>query len=340
MRSVRPITSRRLLGLALNTAVLVGMVGCATNDPQNVFSPVSELSSQIGDLFSFIIWIAIGVFVIVETALVLIIIRYRGRAGQPRPPQVHGNTRLEIAWTLTPAIILAVITVPTVATIFRTYSGAPANALQIQVVGHQWWWEVKYPNETIVTANEIHVPVGRPVSFHLTSADVIHSFWVPRLAGKRDVIPGRTNELWFTPSQTGTYDGQCAEFCGAQHANMRLRMMVDPPDTYQAWVQSQGAPPAQPAAGSPAAQGLAIYSGGACVGCHTVQGISAGVVGPNLTHFGSRTTVGAAVLDNTPANLRLWTKNPGEVKPGALMPANLVPDQNLDALVAYLESLK
>jgi len=333
-------TVRRLVGLVPMGLVLVGMVGCATSDPQNIFSPASELASQIGDLFSFIIWVAIAVFVIVEAVLVFAIVRYRARPGDGRPPQVHGNTRLEIAWTIIPAVILAVIAVPTISTIFRTYSSAPAGALQVKVIGHQWWWEAQYPDEKVITANEIHVPVGRPVNFQLNSGDVIHSFWVPRLAGKRDVVPGRTNQLWFTPSQVGTYEGQCAEFCGAQHANMRFRVIVDPVDTYQAWVQGQLAPPVQPAAGSLAAQGLGIYRGAACVGCHTIQGVSEGKVGPNLTHLASRTMIGAGTLDNTPENLRGWVKNPSEVKPGVLMPANLIPDQNLDAVVAYLQSLK
>jgi cytochrome c oxidase subunit 2 len=253
---------------------------------------------------------------------------------------VHGNTPLEIAWTIAPAVILAVIAVPTVAAIFRTYSTAPANALQVQVIGHQWWWEIQYPNDRVVTANEIHLPVNRPANFQLSSADVIHSFWVPRLAGKRDAVPGRVNQLWFTPNQADTYIGQCAEFCGTQHANMGFRVVVDPPETYQAWVQSQLAPPAQPAAGSLAAQGLDVYRASACVGCHTIQGVSEGKVGPNLTHFGSRTTIGAGIMENNTNNLRRWLRNPGEHKPGVLMPANLVPEQGLEPMIAYLMSLK
>jgi cytochrome c oxidase subunit 2 len=199
---------------------------------------------------------------------------------------------------------------------------------------------VQYPNERVVTANEFHVPANQPVNFQLISADVIHSFWVPRLSGKRDVVPGRTNHLWFTPSQTGTFDGQCAEFCGTQHANMRFRVMVDPPETYQAWVQAQLAPPVQPAPGSIEAQGLEVYRGSACIGCHTIQGVSEAKVGPNLTHVGSRTTLGAGIMENTPENLRSWIRDPGQHKPGVLMPRSLVSDQNLDPLVAYLTSLK
>ena len=340
MSGVHPATLRRLAGLVLMGLVLLGMVGCSTTDPQTIFSPASELATQIADLFGFIVWVAIGVFVIVEGALIFAIIRYRARPGQGRPAQVHGNTRLEIAWTIAPALILAAIAVPTIATIFRTYSGPPADAIQIRIIGHQWWWEAQYPAEKIVTANEIHIPVGRPAAFQLTSADVIHSFWVPRLSGKRDVVPGRTNELWFTPSEVGTFEGQCAEFCGAQHANMHVRVMVDPVTTYQAWVQSQLAPPVQPAAGSLAAQGEQIFKAAPCVGCHTIQGISQGTVGPNLTHVGSRTTIAAGTLENTPENLRRWINNPADVKPGVIMPGHLLPDQNLDPVVAYLSSLK
>ncbi len=340
MSGVHPATVRRLAGLALMGLVLVGMVGCSAAEPQSIFGPASELATQIADLYAVIVWVAAGVFVIVEGVLIFAIVRYRARPGQGRPAQIHGNTRLEIAWTIAPALILAVIAVPTIGTIFRTYSGPPADALQIRVIGHQWWWEAQYVNEKVVTANEIHIPVGRPVALQLQSADVIHSFWVPKLAGKRDVVPGRTNELWFTPSEVGTFDGQCAEFCGVQHANMHVRVIVEPVAAYQAWVQSQLAPPVEPTSGSLAAQGQQIFKAAPCIACHTIQGVSQGNVGPNLTHVGSRTTIAAGTLDNTTANLRTWINNPADVKPGVVMPGHLLPDQNLDPVVAYLSSLK
>lgn len=329
---------RRLLAAVSVVPALILAAGCATADPENVFRPASELAAQIRDLFAFIIWIAIGVFVVVEGALIWAIIRFRARRGQGRPPQVHGNTPVEVAWTIAPAVILAIIAVPTITTIFRTYSAPPAGALQVRVVGHQWWWEVQYPELNIVTANEIHLPVGQPVSFTLESADVIHSFWVSRLAGKRDVIPNRTNQLWFTPDQLGVYSGRCAEFCGIQHANMRFEVFVEPRETFDEWVRAQQAPP--PVATGLAAQGQAIFARSACVGCHTIQGVSQATVGPNLTHFGSRTTIAAATLENTPENLARWLRDPQAVKPGNRMPNLGLSDSEVESLVAYLQSLK
>jgi cytochrome c oxidase subunit 2 len=330
---------RSLRAAILAGAVLVVAAGCATPDPQNYFNPASDLAIQIRDLFAFIIWIAIGVFVVVEAALIWALIRFRARRGQGRPAQVHGNTPVEIAWTIAPAIILAIIAVPTITTIFRTYGPAPPNALQITIVGHQWWWEVRYPDQTIVTANEIHVPVGEPVNFTLQSADIIHSFWVPRLGGKRDVIPSRTNQLWFTVGEPGVYQGQCAEFCGIQHANMRLLVIAEPRESFDAWVRRQQAPPVMVAVG-PAAEGRAVYARSACIGCHTIQGVSQGVAGPDLTHFGSRRTIAAATLENTSENLARWLRDPQGVKPGNRMPPLGLSEPQIQAVVAYLESLQ
>ncbi len=342
MKTRSAASSRRrrwLRGATLAVVLLILVVGCASADPQNYFAPASDLATQIRDLFGFIIYIAIGVFVVVEGALVYALIRFRARPGQGRPPQTHGNTPVEVAWTIAPAVILAIIAIPTIATIFRTYGAPPPDSMPVKIVGHQWWWEAQYPNQNIITANEIHVPVGKPVTFILSSADVIHSFWVPKLAGKRDVIPNRTNEFWLTPDQTGVYEGQCAEFCGTQHANMRLRVMVDTQDAFDAWVRDQQAPPAVALAGL-AAEGRTIFSQSACIGCHTIQGVSQGKIGPDLTHVASRTTIAAGTLSNTPDNLRRWLRNPQEVKPGNLMPNLGLSDAQLDALVAYLESLK
>ena len=298
-------------------------------------------------------WIAAGVFVLVEGLLVVALFRWRHKSGRGVPRQVHGNKALEIAWTIAPAVILAGIAVPTVADII-TLSHRPPNALEIEVVGHQWWWEVHYPGLNIVTANEIHVPVQKEVYVSLTSAGsgavdpgagVIHSFWIPRLAGKQDLEPGHTTHLSFSADAPGVYLGQCAEYCGTSHANMRFRVMADAPTDFDAWVQQQ-----QQKALPPAPDALAALHAGGCGGCHVVDGVDGmvGVVGPNLTHFGLRTTFAGAILRVTDDNLRAWLRNPQAVKPGNDMyigagggpgPSVLSPSE-IDVLVRYLRGLK
>jgi cytochrome c oxidase subunit 2 len=213
--------------------------------------------------------------------------------------------------------------------------------LQIEVVGHQWWWEFHYPDSNVVTANEVHVPLGRPVNFSLRSVDVLHSFWVPQMGGKMDVIPGHRNHLYFTPEAVGEYHGQCTEFCGIQHANMRFRLVVDSPAEFQAWVQRQQQPaPAQPPS-EELLRGQQAFTRSGCIACHTIEGTSAqGTIGPNLTHVGSRSTIGAGILDNTPENVAAWIKDPQAIKPGNLMPNLHVRPDDITAIVTYLESLK
>jgi len=282
----------------------------------------------------------------VEGALVYAVIRFRARPGQAddgRSPaeRVHGNTVLEISWTLAPVVILTIVAVPTIQTIIRTEGRHPPGALEISVTGHQWWWEFHYPNDSIVTANELHVPVGRPVVLSLTSADVIHSFWMPRVAAKRDAIPGRTNHIEFTADSIGTFPGQCAEFCGSSHANMGLRVMVDDSATYAAWKADQQGPPVPADSMGPLAQrGAGLYKTTGCIACHTIQGISVGTLGPNLTHVGSRTTIAAGTLPNTAEGLARWLHNPPAVKPGSKMPNLGLNDDQVAALAAYLQSLK
>src|SRR5438874_1508648 len=203
---------------------------------------------------------------------------------------------MEIAWTLAPAVILVFVAVPTVRTIFATAGDAPPDALKVEVIGHQWWWEFKYPELGITTANELHVPVAKAVQVAITSADVIHSFWAPPLGGKRDAIPGQVNRIAFRADSVGDYSGQCAEFCGASHANMRLRVLVDSDAGFTAWVRDQQSPPATPAKASLAEQGKAIYARAACIGCHAIQGVSPGTIGPNLTHVATRTTIAGGLF--------------------------------------------
>jgi len=296
----------------------------------------------VDHLFTDIFWWAAGVFVVVEALLVIALIRFRHREGRPEPRATHGHTVLEIAWTLAPAVILVFVAVPTVRTIFATAGEAPADALRVEVTGHQWWWEYTYPDLGITTANEMHAPLGRVIQVSITSADVIHSFWAPALGGKRDAIPGHVNRIAFRADSVGAYSGQCAEFCGASHANMRLRVLVDADTSFQAWVKTEQGGPAAAPAGSAAERGKAVFSRSACIGCHTIQGVSPGVIGPSLTHVGSRTTIAAGLFPNDSAHLAAWIADAPSLKPGALMTRMKPPltDADIAALVAYLQSLQ
>jgi cytochrome c oxidase subunit 2 len=287
-----------------------------------------------------IVWWALGVFVLVETALIVAIIKFRDRPGAPMPKHVHGSTLLEISWTLAPAIVLIFIAVPTIRTIFRTDSTPPENAMQVEVIGHQWWWEFRYPELGIVTANEMHVPAGEPVTLVMTSEDVIHSFWAPKLGGKRDVMPGRSTRITFTPDSPGTFLGQCAEFCGESHANMRMRVIVEDSAGFAAWVaQEHAAPPAEETLSGDIAAGLGVFRTKGCIACHTIEGVAAGVLGPNLTHVGSRATIASGILPNTAEGMARWIRDPLGEKPGSLMPPMPMTEEELSALVAYLQSL-
>jgi cytochrome c oxidase subunit 2 len=313
---------------------------------------------MVDRLFRTTVFWAIIVFVLVEGALLVAILKFRGRPDDPEPRQVHGHTGLEVVWTMIPAFILVMIAVPTIRTIFRTSAAASGEVVNIEVIGHQWWWEFRYPDLGVVTANELHVPVGKTANLRMTSADIIHSFWVPQFAGKRDVFPKRHNPLWFKAEVTGTFTGQCAEFCGEQHARMGFVLEVQSPEDFEAWVAAQriGSPlvnrgqvdsaqmrPRDAAADSLEKAGRAAFTAGGCIGCHAMVGTAlAGVVnakGPNLSHVGSRRTIVAGMLENTPENLARWLSNPDSVKPGVLMilPRKLT-SQEIATLVAYLRS--
>jgi cytochrome c oxidase subunit 2 len=337
---------------ALATLLTLALSACGGPFPQSTLHPTSDFSGQLNDLYGTIFWWAVVVFVVVETLLVYAVIRYRarpGRAGQAK--HVHGHTVLEIAWTLAPAVILVFIAVPTIRTIFLTDGTAPPGALEIEVIGHQWWWEYRYPEYEIVTANEMHVPVGRPVALTMTSADVIHSFWIPRLGGKRDLIMGRTTRLALTPDSVGEFMGQCAEFCGPSHANMRAKAFVASPEDFDAWVELQQSvpPPVDSLAdllrrGQEAFTQIREPATHSCIICHRIEGVSFGAIGPNLTHVGSRTTIAGGILPNTAGGLARWLRDspgekPGEL-PGRSMPKIDLTDEEIDALVAYLQSLR
>jgi len=343
--SHKTFSIRKIL-LTFGLLSLLVLAGCAGTPTW--FEPASPNAALIANLGTAIFLIAIGVFIVVESLLVFSVVRFsRKREGEPA--QIEGNTRFEIAWTVAPAIVLAVIFFLSLQTLTSisyapNYSGGAANspagnALRVRAIGHQWWWEFQYPTENIVTANELHVPVNTVVNFDLESVDVIHSFWVPQLAGKTDVIPGRVNHLWFNASQVGAFHGQCAEFCGTEHAFMQFQVIVETPDQFKAWVAQQQAPAATVT--GDATKGEQLFLNGACIGCHAVNGTKAqGKVGPNLTHVASRKYFAGAVFENNADNLKKWLANPQALKPGALMPnLNLTPS-DIDALVAYLTSLK
>ncbi|MBI4213145.1 MAG: cytochrome c oxidase subunit II [Chloroflexi bacterium] len=350
-------TSRRNLsvafiaGLALSASACTQFAANAPSVPQTTVFPVSDVGGLIQGLYELIFWMALVVFVGVEGFFVYAILRFRRRAGDNTiPAQIHGNTRLEIAWTIIPSVVLLIIAVPTIATIFRQDAVPSAGAsgeppMKILVTGRQWFWEFRYPDlrGAPLAVNEVHVPVNRTVVFELRSADVVHSFWIPRLGGKMDVIPTRVNHLWFTPLETGEFFGQCVEFCGIQHANMRVRLYVDTAAEFQNWAARQAADAASPA--SPQAQqGAVIFQRGACPACHTIKGTSAGgTIGPDLTHVGSRSTLAAGMLQNTYENLTHWIADPQGIKPGSKMryPNDLPPSPGEAALMAaYLQSLK
>jgi len=327
--------------LWLATAALA-ISGCGGPFPQSTLHPRSDFARGTDALFTDIFWWAAGVFVVVELMLLVAIVRFRHREGRAAPRPTHGHTLMEIGWTLAPAVILVFVAVPTVRTIFATAGEAPADALKVDVIGHQWWWEFRYQELGLVTANELHVPLGRVVQLSITSVDVIHSFWAPPLGGKRDAIPGHVTRIAFRPDSVGDYSGQCAEFCGVSHANMRLRVIVDSDSGFGRWATVQLAGPAAPAPRTLAERGKAVFARSACIGCHTIQGVSPGVIGPNLTHVGSRATIASGLFPNDSAHLASWIADAPALKPGSLMTRMKPPlkDDDIAALVAYLASLK
>jgi cytochrome c oxidase subunit 2 len=307
-------------------------------------APKSDFAEWTHSLYLQVIGWDSFILLLVGLLLALGLFRYSTRArgkGEP-PPESHERIELEVAWTVGPALVLLAIAIPTIRTTFRAAPAVPpASGLQVDVTAHQWWWEVRYPKLGVVTANEIHLPVGRPVRLSLASADVIHSFWVPQLGGKRDVVPGHPNAITLVPHVPGVYLGQCAEFCGLSHANMRFRVLVESTEDFATWAAHQATPALAPdGSSSTVAAGARLYATSPCVTCHAVAGVSAGRRGPDLTHFASRTTLAGGTLANDPSNLAAWLRDPASVKPGAQMPRLGLPEAQVAELVAYLESLE
>lgn len=412
-----PSRLRRLLPYLAFAALAITLVACTgetTQYPNSTFEPKTDLGRAIDDLWDILLLIGTIVFVLTELALLFVVWKYRNNKD---PKHTHGNTKLEILWTLIPAFILVFIAVPTVRTIFKTQAPAPANALKVEVIGHQWWWEFKYPEYGVTTANELYIPVGRTVNFALTTKDVIHSFWIPQLGAKRDLISNRTNYVWFTADTAiapSVWNGFCTEYCGTSHSFMRFRVFTVTPEQFESWIAGQKATaafnagpapaptpaPADTSAPSPIpavtqagtttgyvfpredmpayavphralpanisftrgltgdpARGQTAFMMGGCIGCHVVRGnpMAAGTIGPELTHFASRHTLGGGVYPNTTDYLARWIKNARVMKPGSIMPTlgkgeydpvlkRTAPvsldDQQIADIVAYLQQLR
>lgn len=342
---------KRLLAAAVAALVASPL---AADAPMNWLDPDGPVAQVQKDVFMVTFWVDLGIFLVVGGMLLYAVIAFRARPdddGSP-PEQVEGNLRLEVSLMAVSAVLLVIIIVPNVRGIF--YSAAPpadAVTMDVNVIGHQWWWEVEYPALGVKTANEIAIPTGTAVVFHLSSADVIHSFWVPRLAGKMDLIPGRVNEMWLQADRPGVYWGQCAELCGVSHANMRFRVVAMAPDDFDRWVEEQSAAAATPAPGTLAAAGAEAFVQRGCIACHTVRGLTGavGIIGPDLTHVGSRLTLAAGIVDNDDAAMAKWISDPEAIKPGNIMsaqgpmymdPANALSQADVEALVAYLRGLE
>jgi len=350
-RLTRPVGRASLPIYWLVTLILVQQGAFAAEKTDSalvpsIFAPESAPAHAISHLAGFVLVIAAAIFVVVAGLLVYAVVRFRRRANddETEPAQVYGSGPVETAWTTVPFLIVVVLTLTTARVIQEVQDAhKPAAALDVQVIGHQWWWEIRYPKLGIVTANELHVPVsdGRirlPTFLDLRSADVVHSFWVPRLAGKTDLIPNKANSMWIEPERTGLFVGQCAKYCGTQHAKMLLRVYVDTREDFDRWVNEQK----QLAENDPTATaGRLVFERTACINCHGVNGtVGNGRFGPDLTHLMSRDTLGSGALTNSLEGLRAWIKSPDQFKPGVLMPAMNLNDADLNNLVAYLTTLK
>ncbi len=324
-----------LLSMLVILASCSGPVSWVTN-------PGSSITTQQSNLYLIILIPAAVVFLIVEGGIIYSVIRFPRRKGDTsEPDQVHGNVPLEIIWTALPVVLVIFIFIIGLNTMNGIAAPAPSpNDIKVNVIGHQWWWEFDYSELNIKTADELVIPVGTPVQITLTSVDVIHSVWVPQLTGKTDVVPGQTNHMWINASQTGTYDGQCSEFCGIEHALMRARVVVLSKADYLAWVQNQQAPPPAPQTALEL-QGQKLVENGVCAACHTINGSPAkGTVGPNLTHLYSRGSFAGATFPLTDANIASWLQNARTMKPGNDMSGIHVSDQDLPAIMAFLKTLK
>ncbi|HEY0704467.1 MAG TPA: cytochrome c oxidase subunit II [Candidatus Acidoferrales bacterium] len=320
-------------------------------DIPNIFRPASTPADSILGLSHLVLAITGIIFVVVFTLMAYVVVKFRRRGGDDgrEPPQVYGSNQVELAWTVIPVLIVLVLFLATARVLLSIQDAPqPPGAIEVVAIGHQYWWEYRYPALGVVTANELHVPVSDPAHptptfLTLLSADTDHSFWVPQLAGKTDLIPNHPNHTWIDPHSTGLYVGQCAQYCGVQHAKMLLRVYVDSRADFDRWIQQEkaSAVTANSSTDAVVQQGRSIFESTACINCHAVSGtVANGRFGPDLTHLMSRDTIAAGAASNTHDNLRAWIQNPDSIKPGSLMPAMNLTKSDLDAVTAYLETLR
>jgi len=339
------------------------LVACNPSSPQSTFDAAGPVAREQLRLFWIIFWAAMIVFALVMSIMIYSMIRFRRRSSDDIPKQVHGNTALEVVWTVAPIILLIGIGIITVRTLFALDQPPSSDPLRVEIWAHQWWFEAAYPDYSITTANEIYIPVNRDVSVKLMSNDVLHSFWVPKLAGKTDVVPGRVNQQWFRADEEGVFFGQCAEFCGTAHALMKLQVIAVPEPEFNLWLDQQRLPAIIPT--DFASTGAAVFNTKGCIVCHSVGGPDSNEIresrsqsflagqmvshAPNLTHFGSRNVFAGAILKVNEENLKKWLKDPEDLKPGNRMsslagafndPILQLTNSDIDALAAYLLSLK
>jgi cytochrome c oxidase subunit II len=337
-----------MIRVAMWHDVAIYVVPDVIHGPTSIFSPKGTPAHAIFGLSTLVLSFTLGIFLVVGGLLLYSLIRFRNRPSDPNamrePAQIYGSTQIELSWTVVPILIVFMLFLATTRVIYSTeHAPKPLTALDVVVIGHQFWWEYRYPTLGVVTANELHIPVSdsthpTPTYLVMSSADTNHSFWIPRLAGKMDVIPNKVNIMWMDPPSPGLYLGQCAQYCGTQHAKMLLRVYAETPADFAAWIASQRQPAREDAATS---EGRAVFQHNACISCHTIAGtVATGRFGPDLTHLASRQTIASGAVPNTPENIRKFVQNPDHFKPGVLMPSMHLTDHELDAVTAYLTSLR
>ncbi len=342
------------IGVLVGAAFLLGACSFlgSEDQPLTTFEPAGPFSEQINNLFWPVFWIAVVVFILVQGAILVAVFLFRDRSGAKEAKQLHGSPKLEIAWTIVPALILAGIAVPTTAAVFELTECDP-DAIEIQVTGHQWWFEYHYPDAEIDTANIMVIPAGQEVCAVMTSDDVLHNFWIPALNGKRYLVPGQTTLLRLQADEPGVYWGHCAEFCGLSHSLMRARVQALEPAEYEAWLAEQQTAAALPEEGTPEDDGYQVFLAKGCTQCHTVRFEDeeasniierASFNGPELTHFASRSVFAGAVLpaegQSRDEALKDWLADPPYIKPGSFMPDLALTEAEIDALIVWLDSME
>lgn len=334
-----------MLALVVALLLQVHVPGLPEHRVADIFKPMASPAAAEKNIAMLVIGITGAIFVVVGGLIAFTIFRFRRKHGDDthqEPAQVYGSNQIEAAWTIIPILIVFILIGVSARVIAAVENASPPrNTTHITLIGHQWWWEVYYPDYGIRTANEIHVPAntdGKTATYlTLQSVDVIHSFWLPQLSGKTDLIPNRNNFMWIDPKEPGIYLGNCAEYCGTQHANMLLRVIAQEPADFQQWAANQAKP--QPD-NAQAAEAKAKFESLSCINCHAIRGtVAIGKFGPDLTHLMTRQTIGAGVLDNNAKNLHDWVNDPQDPKPGCFMPSLKLTNGELDQVVSYLQSL-